>query len=285
MTSSFERRDRVRAGLLTGDALAWLHAPWLEVCGRLLQFGASISAAACSRRLAGRSSARADALTMGWFNPDDLAGRSWSGRSPAGRPGTGRRTNPEADSAPGYSHRRPAYAAAAEELVQPPETPTVPYAELHCHSNFSFLDGVNDPEELIEEAVRLGLDALAITDHDGFYAASRFAEAAAAYPLRTIYGAELSLGLTEPQNGVADPEGQHLLVLARGVTGYHRLAAAITEAQLRGDEKGRPLYDLDELADAGRRSLADPDRLPQGCGPLGPRPPTGRPPRPRRWTG
>ena len=133
--------------------------------------------------------------------------------------------------------------------MQPPETPTVPYAELHCHSNFSFLDGVNDPEELIEEAVRLGLDALAITDHDGFYAASRFAEAAAAYPLRTIYGAELSLGLTEPQNGVADPEGQHLLVLARGSQGYHRLSAAITEAQLRGDEKGRPLYDLDELAE------------------------------------
>ena len=56
-----------------------------------------------------------------------------------------------------------------------------------------------------------------------------------------------------PQNGVADPEGQHLLVLARGVEGYHRLAAAITEAQLRGDEKGRPLYDLDELAGHGRR--------------------------------
>ena len=38
-------------------------------------------------------------------------------------------------------------------------------------------------------------------------------------------------------------------MLARGVEGYHRLAAAITEAQLRGDEKGRPLYDLEELAD------------------------------------
>ena len=185
---------------------------------------------------------------MGWFNPDvswaELE-RQISGRTARDRTAA----NPEGDSAPGYSHRRPAYAAAAEGLVQPPETPTVPYAELHCHSNFSFLDGVNDPEELIEEAVRLGLDALAITDHDGFYAASRFAEAAAAYPLRTIYGAELSLGLTEPQNGVADPEGQHLLVLASGVSGYHRLSAAITEAQLRGDEKGRPLYDLDELAE------------------------------------
>jgi error-prone DNA polymerase len=185
---------------------------------------------------------------VGWFNPDvswaELE-RQISGRTARDRTAA----NPDGDSAPGYSQKRPAYAVAAEELVQPPETATVPYAELHCHSNFSFLDGVNDPEELIEEAVRLGLDALAITDHDGFYAASRFAEAAAAYPLRTIYGAELSLGLTEPQNGVADPEGQHLLVLARGVAGYHRLSAAITAAQLRGDEKGRPLYDLDELAE------------------------------------
>ena len=155
--------------------------------------------------------------------------------------------NPEGDSAPGYSHKRPPYEPV-EQLVKRPTGPVVPYAELHCHSNFSFLDGVSDPEELIEEGVRLGLDALAITDHDGFYAASRFAEAALAYDLRTIYGSELSLGLTTPQNGVADPEGQHLLVLARGVEGYHRLAGAITEAQLRGDEKGRPSYVEEELA-------------------------------------
>ena len=187
---------------------------------------------------------------MNWFNPDVTWGeleRQMSGRAARDRTVH----NPEGDSAPGYTHKRPAYAAD-EERVRRPEGPVVPYAELHCHSNFSFLDGVNDPEELIEEAVRLGLDALAITDHDGFYAASRFAEAAGAYDLRTIYGAELSLDLTEPQNGVADPEGQHLLVLARGVAGYHRLAGAITEAQLRGDEKGRPSYDLEELgAQAG----------------------------------
>ena len=119
----------------------------------------------------------------------------------------------------------------------------VPYAELHCHSSYSFLDGASNPEALVEEAVRLGLSALAVTDHDGFYGSVRFAEAAQEYPsLSTVHGAELSLGLTVPQQGVADPEGSHLLVLARGVEGYHRLAGAITEAQLRGDEKGRPLY-------------------------------------------
>jgi error-prone DNA polymerase len=41
------------------------------------------------------------------------------------------------------------------------------YAELHAHSSFSFLDGASAPEELVEEAARLGLSALAIIDHDG----------------------------------------------------------------------------------------------------------------------
>ena len=185
-------------------------------------------------------------IEVGWNNPP-ISWRELERRM-SGRPMPDNSSdNPEGDSAPGYSHKRPAYEPD-EQLVKRPTGPVVPYAELHCHSNFSFLDGVSDPEELIEEGVRLGLDALAITDHDGFYAASRFAEAALAYDLRTIYGAELSLGLSTPQNGVADPEGQHLLVLAQGVEGYHRLAGAITEAQLRGDEKGRPSYVAEELA-------------------------------------
>ncbi|GAB4099419.1 error-prone DNA polymerase [Sinomonas halotolerans] len=128
-------------------------------------------------------------------------------------------------------------------------SPAVPYAELHVHSHYSFLDGASSPEELVEEAVRLGLSALAVTDHDGFYGAVRLAEAAEAYGLATVFGAELSLGLSGPQNGAPDPEGEHLLVLARGEEGYHRLAGAITAAQLaEGAEKGRPVYRLEELA-------------------------------------
>jgi error-prone DNA polymerase len=169
---------------------------------------------------------------MGWSNPD-ISWRELE-RQLSGRPEEGT-----------SSRKRERYEHTPIE--PPPEA--VPYAELHCHSSYSFLDGASEPSALVEEAVRLGLTALAITDHDGFYGAVRFAEAAAEYPsLKTIYGAELSLGLTAPQNGVPDPMGTHLLVLARGVEGYHRLAGAITEAQLRGNEKGRPAYDLDELA-------------------------------------
>ncbi|UDY24825.1 error-prone DNA polymerase [Nocardioides sp. Kera G14] len=154
--------------------------------------------------------------------------------------------------------------------VVPPEGPVVPYAELHAHSHFSFLDGASSPSDLVAEAIRLGLHGLALTDHDGFYGAPALAETMKLLgldntTLRTVYGAELSLGLSGPQNGVADPKGRHLLVLARGVEGYHRLAGAITEAQLRGDEKGRPVYDWDELVDRARDNGRDHWLVLTGC--------------------
>jgi len=107
----------------------------------------------------------------------------------------------------------------------------VPYAELHCHSNFSFLDGASHPEELATEAARLGLDALAITDHDGFYGVVRFAEAAKAVGLATIFGAEITLQTTTAAHG-PDPSGTHLVVIADGPSGYGRLSRALSIGHL-----------------------------------------------------
>ncbi|HMQ66345.1 MAG TPA: PHP domain-containing protein, partial [Arachnia sp.] len=161
---------------------------------------------------------------------------------------------PKPEQGPGgdvpFSRKRAPY-------VPPPiERPddAVPYAELHAHSSFSFLDGASSPADLVVEAERLGLHALAITDHDGLYGISRFAEAAEpeGVQLKTVFGAELSLELPAPQAGTPDPVGSHLLVLANGEEGYHRLAGEITNAQLAGGEKGRPVYDLAALAEAGR---------------------------------
>ncbi|MGI8695487.1 MAG: error-prone DNA polymerase, partial [Mycobacteriales bacterium] len=152
---------------------------------------------------------------------------------------------------PGDGGDSPAWSRHREPFASPirrRHSPT-PYAELHCHSNFSFLDGASDPEELAETAAALGLQALALTDHDGFYGVCRFAEAAAEVGLPTVFGAELSLGLSRAQNGVADPEGSHLVVLARDPEGYARLAAAISAGQ-RAGAKGRPVFALDELAAA-----------------------------------
>jgi error-prone DNA polymerase len=126
---------------------------------------------------------------------------------------------------------------------------SVAYAELHAHSAFSFLDGASTPEELVEEAARLGLRALALTDHDGLYGAVRFAEAAAELDMRTVFGAELSLGC-EARTERPDPAGPHLLVLARGPEGYRRLSRQLAAAHLAGGEKGKPRYDFDALTTA-----------------------------------
>jgi error-prone DNA polymerase len=151
---------------------------------------------------------------------------------------------------PAWSRKRRPYAPPAD--LRPPQQEHA-YAELHCHTNFSFLDGASHPEELAEEAARLGLTALAVTDHDGFYGVVRFAEAARELKLPTIFGAELSLGLTRPQNGEADPEGHHLLLLAHGPEGYARLSRTISLAQLAGGEKGRPDYGSVEQVAEGLR--------------------------------
>jgi DNA polymerase III alpha subunit len=82
-------------------------------------------------------------------------------------------------------------------------TTTNPYAELHCHTNFSFLDGASDAEDLVERAVELGLRGLAITDHRGLYGAVRFVSAAEAAGLHPVIGIEIEL--LDPR--VPDPAG------------------------------------------------------------------------------
>ncbi|MBW8763052.1 MAG: error-prone DNA polymerase [Microbacterium sp.] len=181
---------------------------------------------------------------MGWHNPPltwSEIERTLSGDEPPSAEPRGTRTDP------GPVSRKRDYTAPPP-ITRPDDA--VPYAELHAHSSYSFLDGASSPQELLVEAERLGLSALALTDHDGFYGAARFAEVADMMnaSVQTVYGAELSLGLDAPQRGAADPIGEHLLVLADGLEGYHRLSGAITTAQLRGGEKGRPVYDVDELA-------------------------------------
>ena len=161
---------------------------------------------------------------------------------------------------PAWSRKRDAYAPPSAPVTLARSLRRTPYAELHAHSSFSFLDGAATPEQMAEEATRLGLQALALTDHDGFYGIVRFAEAADALGLPTVFGAELSLDVTIPATqaermiaarvGTPDPPQTHLLVLARDPIGYAALAATISEAQLRGGAKGRPVYDLDELTEA-----------------------------------
>src|SRR3954452_11025980 len=99
---------------------------------------------------------------------------------------------------------------------------TIDYVELHCHSSFSLLDGASTPEALIARAGDLGMDALALTDHDALYGAVPFVTAARARGIRPILGAELTL-----------EDGHHLTLLVENEAGWRNLCKLISCARMR----------------------------------------------------
>ena len=120
------------------------------------------------------------------------------------------------------------------------------YAELHCHSCFSLLDGAALPETLVARAKELGLAALALTDHDELSGAVRFASAADEAGLRGLIGAELTVAI-EPDTDDAEPLITHLPLLAESREGYGNLSTLITLAR-RDAPRGSPCVSLDQLA-------------------------------------
>src|SRR5262245_31399483 len=119
------------------------------------------------------------------------------------------------------------------------------YAELHCHSAYSFLDGASQPEELAARAADLGYEALALTDHDGVCGSLEFAHAAKAFGIRPITGAELSL-----------EGGTHVTLLVETPKGYANLCRLVTEAHAgtrpkEGAEPLSPELPLDRLLELG----------------------------------
>jgi error-prone DNA polymerase len=110
------------------------------------------------------------------------------------------------------------------------------YAELHCHSNFSFLEGASHIEELVPRARELGYEALALTDHDGLHGAMEFAHCAHAWGLRPITGAEVTLA-----------NGHHLTLLCKSQRGYANLCRLLTHSHL-DHERDKPCIEPEVLA-------------------------------------
>ena len=114
------------------------------------------------------------------------------------------------------------------------------YAELHCHSNYSLLDGASHPEELVVHAAELGLPALALTDHDAVYAAPRFIRAAREHGVQPVLGAELTLFDDDPG------DTHHLTLLVESQAGWHNLCYLISRARAN-TPKGQAALPVAEL--------------------------------------
>ena len=114
------------------------------------------------------------------------------------------------------------------------------YAELRCVSNFSFLKGASQPEELVERAEQLGYRALAITDECSMAGMVRAHVAATKHKVKLLVGSQFLVQHTAPF---------FLVVLACNLNGYGNLCEFITRLR-RSSDKGTYQLDLDSIDSA-----------------------------------
>ena len=110
------------------------------------------------------------------------------------------------------------------------------FVHLHCHSEFSLLDGANRLDPLIARAVELGMPALAITDHGVMYGAAEFYSKCKEYKIRPILGVEAYVAprgrkQREPK---LDSTAYHMVLLAKSMQGYRNLLKLSSIAALEG---------------------------------------------------
>jgi error-prone DNA polymerase len=113
----------------------------------------------------------------------------------------------------------------------------MPYAELHCKTNFSFLEGASHADELVRRAAELGYAALAITDRNSLAGVVRAHGAAKDVGLKLLIGAEITPDDAPP-----------VVLLATDRDAYGRLARLITRGRRRA-EKGACRLSFDDVAE------------------------------------
>ncbi len=118
------------------------------------------------------------------------------------------------------------------------------YVPLFCKSNGSFLEGASHPEELVEEAHRLGLRSLAVADRDGVYGIVRAHQKAQELGIHLIVGSQVTV-----------EDGATLLLLASDHEGYRNLCRLVTRGRLRC-EKGTSRVSWHEIAEHQEGLLA-----------------------------
>jgi DNA polymerase-3 subunit alpha len=125
------------------------------------------------------------------------------------------------------------------------------FVHLHCHSEYSLLDGANRIDDLIRRAQEFEQPALAITDHGNLHAAWEFQEKARRAGLKPILGMEAYVAPGDRRHRSRAAQGEknyfHLVILARDFTGYRNLVKLTSLAYTEGFY-GKPRVDRELLA-------------------------------------
>ncbi|HEV2474083.1 MAG TPA: PHP domain-containing protein, partial [Chthonomonadales bacterium] len=123
------------------------------------------------------------------------------------------------------------------------------FVHLHCHSEFSLLDGANRLDPLIARAVELGMPALALTDHGVMYGSADFYTRCRAAGINPIIGVEAYMAPRRRTDKAGKPDSSafHMVLLARDTQGYRNLLKLTTIAAVEGFYH-KPRIDREVLA-------------------------------------
>lgn len=122
------------------------------------------------------------------------------------------------------------------------------FVHLHNHSEYSLLDGLSKVKEMVKRAKELNMKALAITDHGNLYGTVVFYKACIEAGIKPIIGCEIYVSrrsMHEKEAGI-DADSNHLILLAKNMTGYKNLMKIVSIAHLEGYYY-RPRTDLELL--------------------------------------
>ena len=110
------------------------------------------------------------------------------------------------------------------------------FVHLHTHSSYSLLDGVSKPKHIVQRAVDLGHEAVALTDHGAMYGSIEFYQAARDAGIKPIIGCEVYVAARGhgDRDSTLDRRSHHLVLLARNEEGYRNLMQLVTRAHMDG---------------------------------------------------
>jgi DNA polymerase-3 subunit alpha len=124
------------------------------------------------------------------------------------------------------------------------------FVHLHLHSEYSLLDGACHIDELVEQAARGGMKAMALTDHGNMFGAVAFHDACVARGLKPILGCEIyvATGSRHDKSAAGIQEAyNHMTLLAADDAGYHNLVKLVSIGYMEGFYH-RPRIDKELLA-------------------------------------
>jgi DNA polymerase III subunit alpha len=110
------------------------------------------------------------------------------------------------------------------------------FAHLHVHTQYSILDGASDIRKLVNRTTELGMKALAITDHGNMFGVKLFHSVATAAGIKPIIGCEMYVARRSAKetSEKEDRSGNHLILLAKNLKGYHNLMKLVSAGYTEG---------------------------------------------------